>query len=144
MTEAELVLELGLNLERGWGMVQWWVSITFAVLLAAHLGAKYLNNIFVSIIVVLYSLLSFVVAQVFLSYMRMVFASARSLKTLSEQVELSGVGNHLISGNSSLLGVSLWITLLLTFLMTNFYVVYSFRKNRDVGRNPQLLQESGT
>jgi hypothetical protein len=142
MTEAELIAEFGLNLERAWGMIQWWTSITFAVLLAAHLGMKYLNIVIVSIIILLYSLLSFLVAQVFFSYMQSAFASIGSLSDLSEQVDLSGLSAHLLGPNSGLLAMTLWVTVLVTFLTTIFYVVFSYRKSRDSSISPQTFVEN--
>ena len=127
MSEAELLSEIGINVERYWNMVQWWASVTFAVLLASHLGAKQLNWVFTAVIVVLYTLFSVTIAQVINQYLNQMFAAVLALEALSGKQELSLAGVDMLNSSSANIGISLWITLIVTFVATLFYVIYSYR-----------------
>ena len=56
MSEADLIDQLLARSEVLWNLNQWWVSVSFAVMLAAYVGAERLSRILVGLMVGLYSL----------------------------------------------------------------------------------------
>lgn len=112
-----------------------------AVLLAAHIGAKQLNAVFVSIIIILYSLFSITITQVISQFLGQTFASAVALRSLSESQKLSEAGINVLNSSSAGIGISLWITLFITFASTIFYVIYSYKTKRH--QVESLLESEG-
>ncbi len=55
MTEAELLSQFGYASSALWDVVQWLVSISFAVMIAAYLGSKRLTLPLISIIIIMYT-----------------------------------------------------------------------------------------
>ena len=58
MNEAEITYQISEVLNRMWVMQQWWASVSFGVLIAAHVAGQKLNGFLISIILFLYSVYS--------------------------------------------------------------------------------------
>ena len=127
MTEAELLVEYATRVDRVWDIIQWWASVTFAVLLAAHVGARSLNKPIVFIVLLLYTLFSTFIAQILWVNL---LSQVAIREALAIQNELSLVGSTILQNQSAALGISMFLTLTLTYLCTMFYVVYCYRKAR--------------
>ena len=130
MTEAELFAELAVRADRMWEISQWWASITFGVLLAAHLGSRHLNLKFVTIILVAYISFSF---NYFQSYIFLGQANAvilESLANLASQEVLSELGSWTLANRGIGRGIPYVMAVLASFIGTLYYVIYAYR-NRE-------------
>jgi hypothetical protein len=58
MTEAELIFQIAELIDRLWNLQQWWASISFGVLIVAHIGSNQLNIFLVAVILFLYTIYS--------------------------------------------------------------------------------------
>ena len=82
MTEAELTYLLSEVIDRTWSMQQWWASISFGVLIIAHMAANKLNLLLVAIILGLYAAFTFYmgnILQIHLGEMAAIFQDIESL-----------------------------------------------------------------
>jgi hypothetical protein len=131
LVEAEVLNEIATRTEIQWSMVQWWASITFAVLLASHLAAHVLSKLLVVIALVLYSLFSLGVSQVLAFNASIVQAALLELQSLDSESDLSLIGQAIFQGyESGFRGITLLSTLAISYLSTIFFVVYSYRTGK--------------
>lgn len=129
MTEAELLSEYALRIDRIWSMAQWWASITFAVLLAAHLGVRTLNRPIVSIIILLYTTFTVFVFLTIRANAKNVIAVKDSLLELEE---LTVLGAQMTGeGGASYLALIWYAILALTYLSTIYYTFYCYLGKKD-------------
>lgn len=130
MTEAELLAEYALRIDRVWSMAQWWASVTFAVLLAVHLGIRTLNKPIVSIIIALYTVFTAFVALTIHANSENVLAIKSSLLALEE---LTTLGSRMAGeGGAGYLSLLWFVILLLTYLATVYYTFYCYIGKRNL------------
>tara|TARA_B100001540_G_scaffold12936_1_gene11377 strand:- start:3319 stop:3711 length:393 start_codon:yes stop_codon:yes gene_type:complete len=130
MTEAELLAEYALRIDRVWSMAQWWASVTFAVLLAAHLGARTLNKPIVSIMIALYTVFTAFVSLTIYANSENILAIKSSLLALEE---LTILGARMAGeGGAGYLSL-LWFAILsFTYLATVYYTLYCYIGKREI------------
>tara|TARA_B100001540_G_scaffold225559_1_gene199757 strand:+ start:2806 stop:3216 length:411 start_codon:yes stop_codon:yes gene_type:complete len=124
MTEAELLAEYALRIDRVWSMAQWWASVTFAVLLAAHLGVRTLNRPIVTIIIFLYTVFTAFVALTIYANSENILAIKSSLRVLED---LTLLGSRMAGeGGAGYLSLLWFLILSLTYLATVYYTLYCY------------------
>ena len=89
MTEAEILAELTSHGDRIWSIMQYWTSISFAVLVAAHLTAARISWIVIAIFLVIYVLVTFQFAVMLRFDMDMIRAGLSELMVRSENGQLT-------------------------------------------------------
>ena len=133
MGEVSILNEIAIRTEIQWSIVQWWASITFALLLAAHLASHVLTKVLVGIALALYSLFSLGVAQVLSFNDSVVQAALGELQILLDESTLSLIGQAILDDyNSGIRGITLLGTLVVAYFSTIFFVIYSYRSGKTI------------
>lgn len=134
MTEADIITQLSAAYDRTWTMVQWWASISFLVIAAAHFASHKLNLLLVSVITVLYISYSlwmyrwgnyhgFIINGFYADLIRLVD---------SGHVLSTGAVNYMSVSSD---GLAVWfrqVALIGTFLCTIYYLVSSALRNKNI------------
>ena len=89
MTEAEILADLTSHGDRIWSIMQYWTSISFAVLIAAHLTAARISWLVIAIFLVIYVLVTFQFSVMLRFDMEMIRAGVRELMVRSENGQLT-------------------------------------------------------
>ncbi len=89
MTEAEILAELTSHGDRIWSIMQYWTSISFAVLIAAHLTAARISWIVIAIFLLIYVLVTFQFAVMIRFDVELIKAGISELMTRSENGQLT-------------------------------------------------------
>ena len=130
MTEADLIFQWSETINRIWNLIQWWGSMSFGLIVLAHLASEKLNRFLLVAIISLYTLYSI---WVFISLglnQDMQQDVSTDLKTLaSEGVELGSFGNRLSDGVTNSIANTLitLVVLLGTYISCISYLIYAFR-----------------
>ena len=131
MLEVDFLAEITNRTDMAWNVIQWWASITFAVLLAVHLTARDLTALLMTIILVLYSLLTIATGQAILVHNAITNSALEGLQLLSNDTIISRVGETVlveyVSGIRVAAGTTLFVTLIVTYFATIFFIIYSYR-----------------
>ena len=64
MTEAEIIEQISEIIDRLWVIQQWWASVSFGVLIIAHVASEKLNGFTVALILFLYTVYSVYVNEI--------------------------------------------------------------------------------
>jgi hypothetical protein len=129
VTEAELLVEFGSIVDRIWNILQWWASITFAVLLASHVGASSLNKPIVAIMLLLYTLFSLYAGEIVLTNTEMQNAIRAALEL--QRDSLSTLGQSVLIYDETALKIIGSATILTTYISTILYVLYCYRNRMN-------------
>jgi hypothetical protein len=124
MNEAELVSHLLSRNEALWDLTQWWVSISFAVMVAAYIGAKYLSRILVGFIIFMYAFYSFAVMQRVVQHFSYYDPIENALSVLASSSQLGTVGQAALEHVELGAGVYMPVFLFLAFLTTIGFVIF--------------------
>lgn len=127
MSEAEIIGELGSRTEIYWNLIQWFVSISFAVMVAAYWGANKLSLKIVAAIFGLYILTFITAASSILTQIGYIGDLYEALRLLNESNQLSVVGTGALQRQGNNLGSilqPLWGGV--SFVFTIGFVVYCY------------------
>ena len=129
MSEAEIISELGFRTEAQWNLLQWWVSVSFAVMMAAYIGSEKLTKQIIALIVVMYLFTTLRILLVLGNHSAYILDMYTALQTLSESGGLSAVGAGALerrAGESpSILIGNIWF--LFSFIFTIGFVLYCYK-----------------
>jgi hypothetical protein len=89
MTEAEILEQMTSNGARFWSVLQYWTSVCFAVLIAAHLTRGKVSGIVVGIFLIFYAGFSMLIFRMITLDIEMIRGGLTALE------ELTGSGNTL-------------------------------------------------
>lgn len=127
MTEAEIVYQMSEIFNRAWTIQQWWASISFGLLLVAHVAAERLNGFLLVMLLTLYCAFTALVQQMLSRNVEMVYGYRESLQQMIEDgVELSAGSLVFARPNPWYHEAIAWIALVGTFLGTSSYLVYRY------------------
>ncbi len=131
VSEAELMAEYALRVDRVWDITQWWASVTFGVLLAAHVGASTLNKLIVGIMLLLYTLFTVLAFQIIYTNGDAQVAANLALRAMEN--DLSIVGKRQVATTGTDIVLTMSVTWLLTFVSTVVYVIYCYKNGSSDG-----------
>lgn len=136
MTESEIVYQISEILNRLWVIQQWWASVSFGVLIVAHLASKQLNGVLVSALLFLYSVYSFYMWDLLGINAGILNGFVNDLQQMSESGHTltSGGNAYILERRLSYFLVPL--TLFGTYFCTAGYLVYGYFKGKS-SRNAQ-------
>jgi hypothetical protein len=126
VTEADLIYQIGESANRLWTLVQWWASISFGLVALAHFSIRKLSLVLVGALLSLYALFSLLLGEITVGIAMQMNSIREALRTMDAAGELSTVGQASISPAPVLLPV----TLIMTFIGTIAFVLYSYWKGR--------------
>jgi len=133
MTEADIVTQYNLFTDRVIVILQWWASVSFALIAIAHFSAKKLNLVLVLTLSILYVLLSIFVVGTLGRNLSLQVGLQEDLAAIQAIGELSHFGETMMSELSPLAGLSLLIGMLGLFIGALFYLFFSYRSARVRG-----------
>ena len=131
MSEAEILAELSTRSEIQWGILQWWISISFAVMVASYLGAEKLTKTIVCIIITMYILTSVRAALALGIHNNFLVSLYAALKDLSDSGMLSTAGASALDYRErTTTGFPAFITAvwpLLSFFFTIGFTIFCYK-----------------
>jgi hypothetical protein len=145
-TEAELLELIVLRLQLTDGILQWWASVSFAVIALAHFGRKSLNLPIV--IVVLGSYIAFTLSlnSAFFMHQQVLDGHTEDLAAMASVSDVSESSKQYLNSmdsNAPVLAISFYLIAYFgSFLGSIFYLLYSYRVNRR-GSSPVQSERRG-
>ena len=137
MTEADLLEQIHSSGGMVWSLLQYWTSVSFGILIAAHLAAKRLSWVVLSAFAVIYTLFTLNIVQLMRLQMDNLPSIANDLHLLAKEgVVLSGVANNFLE-NSPVVNqtkfdqVLRWLMVAGMFAVTIAYTAYCKIKSDD-------------
>ena len=138
MTEAEVIFQISEVANRLWMLLQWWASISFGVLIVAHIASNQLNLFLTVVILFLYSAYSVYMFDLAEYNNSIYFAFGADLQNMSDAgIELTaGASANIVQPE---LGYSIGpVVFVGTYLSVNAYLIYSYIQGRKC-RNAQQV-----
>ncbi len=130
MTEAELLYHLSETFNRLWSLIQWWASISFALILVAHLTANKLNILLLSLILFLYCTFSFVLLSILGRHLGVINAIHSDLEALSSgESKVTNATEFWVTSQEPNFTILAIVALGGTFLGVIAYLIYRFFKS---------------
>ncbi len=128
MNEAELVSHLLSRNEVLWVLIQWWVSISFAIMIAAYIGVKHLTHTLIGLIIFMYAFYSFIMVREVTQHLAFSDPIANDLSELAGTSQLGSVGQAALNQLELGGGILMPVFLLFVYLITNGFVVFCYIK----------------
>ena len=131
MNEAELVSELGFRSGMTWDLLQWWVSIGFAVMVASYIGAAKLTKGITALIIFMFAITTAGALSAMLnhaSYMQDIY---RSLEVLASESELSYVGIGALERQGGYAVIISGVFFVLSIIFIFGFVIYCYKYLKD-------------
>ncbi|NKB32428.1 MAG: hypothetical protein GKR91_04955 [Pseudomonadales bacterium] len=141
MSEAELISTLIESNSLMWTILQWWVSFSFAVMVAAYVGAERLTRRLIAIICGMYFIAWLAVASNLIVLSEQNGAIFQELDILREADQLSLVGLSRLDSAEGLFGVPTAMLFLLSIFFTYGFVLYCYKSAK---RGQEVRASSGT
>ena len=127
MTEAEIVAELSTRTELLWNLVQWWASISIALIAVSHVASERINGVILVVLLACYTLYSYTISTALAGQSSYITAIAVALRDLSEQSTLGPIGaNALDDLRTTNRGTVIRSMAILLFVATFCYPIYEF------------------
>ena len=129
MTEAELAFQISESINRGWGLIQWWASVSFGLLIVPHVAADKLNFFLLFVVITLYTVFSLMVHDIVTYNFDVAHQYKSDLRVLVEAgAELTQGSKFWISPRVSS-GIFMGFATTGTFICVISYLVYNFWKS---------------
>jgi hypothetical protein len=134
VTEADILELIAISTDRGFALLQWWVSITIGLAAVGHFAGRKLNRRMAAVLLALYAGYTFFIAVTAVLEVRFSETYYAALIELRDSgTHLSPAGVELIEENWGAMGVLALIALLVpaivAFIATVVYVGHAaFRK----------------
>lgn len=138
MTEAEVIFQIAEVANRLWMLLQWWASISFGVLIVAHIASNQLNLFLTVVILFLYSAYSVYMFDLVEYNNNIYFAFVADLQNMSDAgIELTaGAAANIVQPDLGyFIGPVVFVG---TYLSVNAYLIYSYIQGRKY-RNAQQV-----
>ena len=130
MTEAELAYQISESINRGWGLIQWWASISFGLLIVAHVAADKLNLFLLIVTIALYTSFSIMANNIVTLNFEVAYQYKVDLRALVEAgVEVTRGSRFWIKPGGGG-GIFLEAAVSGTFISVISYLVYNFWKSK--------------
>ena len=131
MTEPEILAVLSESIDRTWYVQQWWVSISFGLLVLAHLASEKLNAVLLLTVIGLYTTFTFYIFSLLKLNYGVTNAYKKDLESLLESgVDLMNGTSFWVQQNTQIANNLGQITFLSTFICVISYLVYGYWKSR--------------
>ena len=133
MTEAEALAQISVYLEQMYMLLQWWVSVSFGLVAAAHFFAKRLNLSLLIFLLFAYTAYTvFIFSHVGLQ-IQWNIGLMEYLSTLQERTELSPTGQGFAAtpGEPSFIDWAQGLGQLALFVGTVAFLLVSYIRRRD-------------
>ncbi|MEP1472157.1 MAG: hypothetical protein ABJK20_15835 [Halieaceae bacterium] len=127
MSEADILEQLFSLYDRYWVIVQWWASVSFGIIMIAHLASEKLSAFILLTILVLYTVYSLWLYFLLDYNLAITFGLIDELSSLGDAGRLTAGGQETLVHPSGKYGVLLGMFALpITFLACAGYLVFSY------------------
>lgn len=134
MSEADILEQLFSLYDRYWVIVQWWASVSFALLLVAHFAADKLSSFLLASIITIYAIYTLWLYFLLDYNLAITFGLLDDLAALGAAGELTQGVREAMEHSSGMYGVWMgMVALPVTFLACSGYLVHAYihaRKGR--------------
>jgi len=131
MSEAEIAYQLSEIFNRVWSMQQWWASISFGLIVLAHVASEKLNALLMIIVIILYSAFTFFVFHMLGRNWESVTGYITDLQLLEDSGQKLGEGTlALMQPQSEVANVLIIVALYGTYVGCNAYLLYKYFSRR--------------
>ncbi|MEP5570097.1 MAG: hypothetical protein ABJN62_19810 [Halioglobus sp.] len=131
MTEAELVMVASEAFDRVWSLLQWWASVSFGLLVVAHIASHRIGTYLAILVPVLYTCFSLGIVAIMRRNLGIVQSVYEDLGILqATDIELSVTAKYMMQGAGIVGDLALPIALLATYVGVIGYFIYSYRTER--------------
>ena len=139
VTEAEIYEFISVHQGTLITLLQWWASVSFALVALAHFGRNSLNLFLVSIVLLLYVAFSLFAYGIFLDQVNRITQLLGDLSSISGNASDSSlISSYLLRSRGEVGSTGDWarfywplyVALIGTFLGSVAYVIYAYRGNR--------------
>lgn len=131
MSEAE-VLELMIqSTDSVWGLIQWWASVSLAIIAAGHITADNLKNPILITVIATYTFYTLMIASE-ITFASGIYAGlAQDLDNLAKQGVLGSGGLSILEqiGRARIGDIAITGTGISTYFITIGYLIYRSRQN---------------
>ena len=127
MTEADLVNFIFAIYDRYWSMAQWWVSITFGLIIVAHFAASKLNLYLVILLILLYTAFTGWLGMFYIYNMDIVggyLTDLRSMENISNRGTLALMRSEAIPLGALFQNISVMVM----YFGSVSYLIYAYTK----------------
>lgn len=128
MSEAELVMEFGASTALMWSNLQWWVSFSFAVMVAAYVGAQRLTKRLIAIIFGMYFIAWLAVLGSMIAQTDLNVALRQEMGILRDAGELSLVGISRLESTGMTVGLSAPLLFISSIVFTYGFVMFCYTR----------------
>lgn len=131
MSEAEIVYQMSETFNRVWSMQQWWASISFGMIVLAHVASEKLNAFLVAIVITLYGAFTFFVFQMLGRNWQSVTGYIKDLQRISDSGQKLGDGTlAFMQPQNELVNLLIIVALYGTYIGCNAYLLYRYFAGR--------------
>ena len=133
MNEADITNQISEVLNRIWLMQQWWASVSFGVLIVAHVAGRKLGGLLIFVILFLYTVYSIYMWDLLGINAGIANGFVSDLENMSSSgATLTGGGSAYITTMNQRLSYFLVpLALFGTYFSATGYLIYSYFKGRD-------------
>lgn len=132
MTEAEIVYQISETYNRVWSIQQWWASVSFGLLIVAHVASDRLNGLLVALMSILYTVFSVYLYTTMATNGDVASAFVKDLEVLEKSGVSLAQGSSAYTQNwKSSSAVLVLVTLGGTYLAANAYLIFCYIKHRN-------------
>ena len=135
MSEAELLLASE-ALDRMWSLIQWWASISFGLLVIAHIAADRIGLYLAVLISMLYTGFSFAVLRIAgrnMGIAESVVGDLRALEAAGN--DLTMTAQYWMQGAEPVTKIALPLIMVVTYIGVLGYFIYSYRSKQADGNS---------
>ncbi len=129
MTEVELLELISTRGERIWSLVEWWSSVSFAVMAAAYLGSGKLNRTIISLITIMYTVVFLATIQALGNQFDFVATAYEQLADIAASESLGIVSNAALERQGSRYPIEP-VLLFGGYFFTIGFMIYCYKKLR--------------
>jgi hypothetical protein len=128
MSEIDVLTHLAYRGEMDWNLVQWWIGISFGLMIGSFVGSEHLTKGLTALSIFLYFIYSAASLQEIFNQAGYIQATYETLELLAASSGLTPIG-HVALENGRSNSISLMPVLcLMGFLATVGFVMYSYKE----------------
>ena len=124
MSEVEVLNLITLRIDMNWSIIQWWIGITFTLVIASYVGMEHLTKILTSVAIILYTFCTLIFAQSVLNNIDQIISGFATLDLLSKSTDLSPMGQAALDEYRNPELPLVPIFLVCCFVAANGFVLY--------------------
>ena len=144
MTEPEILEAISARSDSIWTLVQFWISLSFAAILAIHYTNKELGKVLIVTLLVLYTGYSLAILRSLSNHSDVQQAAWSMMAKLEKEQRLSPIGQQSLDGSREAGRLLLPLVVVTTYGSTMIYIGSSLFRRRDREDDQQKRSSNDT